>query len=174
MNSDRRIIEPKVLTSPAINKRVASLSTPSTIQMKPIPAAYLFSGYIRPLRHVVHTFVLVAFVTDEAESHRAAAQHQRGDAVNVHLVPPRSANAGLTLSKNRLKAAPPEIRALSSVGRASRLHREGRRFEPVSAHHRCEAHVRGTLIVDADSQPRGTGCAGRFQHVADFVWGRTE
>src|SRR3546814_6292624 len=25
--------------------------------------------------------------------------------------------------------------ALSSVGRASRLHREGRRFEPVSAHH---------------------------------------
>jgi hypothetical protein len=26
-------------------------------------------------------------------------------------------------------------RALSSVGRASRLHREGRRFEPVSAHH---------------------------------------
>ena len=27
------------------------------------------------------------------------------------------------------------IRALSSVGRASRLHREGRRFEPVSAHH---------------------------------------
>ncbi len=25
--------------------------------------------------------------------------------------------------------------ALSSVGRASRLHREGQRFEPVSAHH---------------------------------------
>ena len=25
--------------------------------------------------------------------------------------------------------------AVSSVGRASRLHREGRRFEPVSAHH---------------------------------------
>src|SRR5690606_6923619 len=30
----------------------------------------------------------------------------------------------------------PDLRgALSSVGRASRLHREGRRFEPVSAHH---------------------------------------
>jgi hypothetical protein len=27
------------------------------------------------------------------------------------------------------------VGALSSVGRASRLHREGRRFEPVSAHH---------------------------------------
>ena len=34
--------------------------------------------------------------------------------------------------------------ALSSVGRASRLHREGRRFEPVSAHQReleaCRGH----------------------------------
>jgi hypothetical protein len=32
-------------------------------------------------------------------------------------------------------AAHPDTGALSSVGRASRLHREGRRFEPVSAHH---------------------------------------
>ncbi len=27
------------------------------------------------------------------------------------------------------------LRAVSSVGRASRLHREGQRFEPVTAHH---------------------------------------
>jgi hypothetical protein len=31
--------------------------------------------------------------------------------------------------------ARPDDRAVSSVGRASRLHREGRRFEPVTAHH---------------------------------------
>src|SRR5439155_24883480 len=34
-------------------------------------------------------------------------------------------------------------RALSSVGRASRLHREGRRFEPVSAHQPSPLRVSG-------------------------------
>jgi hypothetical protein len=31
------------------------------------------------------------------------------------------------------------IGAVSSVGRASRLHREGQRFEPVTAHHKNKA-----------------------------------
>ena len=38
----------------------------------------------------------------------------------------------------------PIMRAISSVGRASRLHREGRRFEPVIAHHFRRCRDRGT------------------------------
>ena len=34
--------------------------------------------------------------------------------------------------------------AVSSVGRASRLHREGQRFEPVTAHHSFQ----GTSVVE--------------------------
>ena len=43
-------------------------------------------------------------------------------------------DAGLLPTGNRVKARLPKDRAVSSVGRASRLHREGRRFEPVTAH----------------------------------------
>ena len=38
-------------------------------------------------------------------------------------------------------------RALSSVGRASRLHRGGRRFEPVSAHHPSDWAFRAGIPV---------------------------
>jgi hypothetical protein len=41
----------------------------------------------------------------------------------------------LTFGKGAFISGMPLKRALSSVGRASRLHREGQRFEPVSAHH---------------------------------------
>ncbi len=44
--------------------------------------------------------------------------------------------------------------ALSSVGRASRLHREGQRFEPVSAHH----------IFDSDLQFIKNRLQGYFVH----------
>ena len=40
-----------------------------------------------------------------------------------------------TFGKGAIVSGMPLKRALSSVGRASRLHREGQRFEPVSAHH---------------------------------------
>ena len=49
--------------------------------------------------------------------------------------PPRGVTPQIaeTLCGRALRA--PEVRAVSSVGRASRLHREGRRFETVTAHH---------------------------------------
>ena len=37
--------------------------------------------------------------------------------------------------------------AISSVGRASRLHREGRRFEPVIAHHYVQEGHSGTMLM---------------------------
>src|SRR6185437_14179735 len=43
--------------------------------------------------------------------------------------------AGLTLAPGMPAWHGTELRAVSSAGRASRLHREGRRFEPVTAHH---------------------------------------
>ncbi len=47
----------------------------------------------------------------------------------------------LTLAENlRIKRAYYEG-AVSSAGRASRLHREGQRFEPVTAHHNFDYNV---------------------------------
>ena len=47
----------------------------------------------------------------------------------------QAVEACLTAPLGTVEAPFPAQGALSSVGRASRLHREGRRFEPVSAHH---------------------------------------
>src|SRR5690606_7486771 len=48
----------------------------------------------------------------------------------------REPRADWRRAKGFAKGAALARRAVSSVGRASRLHREGRRFEPVTAHHR--------------------------------------
>ena len=42
------------------------------------------------------------------------------------------------------------LRAVSSVGRASRLHREGQRFEPVTAHHTSTENRSGGPISAVD------------------------
>ena len=55
------------------------------------------------------------------------------------LPPPTGKTRKLSVSTCQMRFALAEalipLGALSSVGRASRLHREGQRFEPVSAHH---------------------------------------
>ena len=45
-------------------------------------------------------------------------------------------------------------RAVSSVGRASRLHREGRRFEPVTAHHvsACLSEIQHEPHAEPDAE----------------------
>ena len=49
------------------------------------------------------------------------------------------------------------IRAVSSAGRASRLHREGRRFDPVTAHHsHHQPHRHPRPAMGADHSDTGT------------------
>ena len=55
-----------------------------------------------------------------------------------------------------------ERRAVSSVGRASRLHREGRRFEPVTAHHQIRLHANPLLLATA-----ARGEAFRWRNVEE-------
>ena len=57
----------------------------------------------------------------------------------------------LTEGRQRLRCRPSvfmsEARAVSSVGRASRLHREGRRFEPVTAHQIGSSKAAGNRLT---------------------------
>lgn len=48
---------------------------------------------------------------------------------------PQPVRAGADVGLDFGQSGSRRVRAVSSVGRASRLHREGRRFEPVTAHH---------------------------------------
>ena len=52
--------------------------------------------------------------------------------------------------------------AVSSAGRASRLHREGRRFEPVTAHHARRAHVGRRKGSRSRRTPPGVRAAARL------------
>ena len=52
-----------------------------------------------------------------------------------HLLAAQCRIQPLTTGANPRICALPSFGAVSSVGRASRLHREGQRFEPVTAHH---------------------------------------
>ena len=62
-------------------------------------------------------------------------------------------------ARGRNKGEPPGApRAISSAGRASRLHREGRRFEPVIAHHPSLFELR--VAISARSMPRLLTFAG--------------
>src|ERR1700722_18069524 len=62
-----------------------------------------------------------------------------------------------TRTRSKLNLEAIDERAVSSVGRASRLHREGRRFEPVTAHH---LPVAGLI-----SACRGLGPCGGYGHA---------
>ena len=58
----------------------------------------------------------------------------------------------------------PTTRAVSSVGRAPRLHRGGRRFEPVIAHHDC--------TIEANDKKSGRNGRGEGPQAAPFFfWG---
>ena len=64
-------------------------------------------------------------------------RRRQNSTIILWRVPPdllRSSDRACQMRNALAKAAFPKG-ALSSVGRASRLHREGQRFEPVSAHH---------------------------------------
>ncbi len=62
--------------------------------------------------------------------------------------PPDFRRIELTGWRITLHPPAPEAWAVSSVGRASRLHREGRGFEPLTAHQfRREETVRGTVTL---------------------------
>ena len=59
--------------------------------------------------------------------------------------------------------------AVSSAGRASRLHREGRRFDPVTAHHFYRFGQSHVDRIRADAYVTQTKCKSALGGVAQLV-----
>ena len=104
----------------------------------------------------------LVFTQVESGRGRLPARGWQGrDGMAGSLTGPLCKRHWLTPGPNPLNACIPGIRAISSVGRASRLHREGRRFEPVIAHHFPDLQTysrRTSLIASAIQAGSATTC----------------